>query len=209
MENCAGAWAIALGLWLGLGFSVGWYYTVTYYGRTGLPIPTPEVCASLILYYFSVLNVDTEIQAIHWMIVFPATGALWACLLAWLAPRSGAPRPNVAHLALRLSVASLPLILPGPWMAWIAGTTEAGFDWSRMLEVALRRGWVTPWSGLNTLYVICGLAVLALQVTVYRTVFATKGRLAVLHVTTAGIALILAAAVLGSIIAWPLRWALE
>lgn len=198
-------WCLAILLWLGLGFSVGWYYTVTYYGRTGLPIPTPEVCAALVVYYFSVLNVDTEIQALHWMLAFPVSGALWTLSLVVSARRFGASGGSSGRCALYLAMANAPLVLPGPWMAWVAGATDAGYDWSRMMDVALRRGWVSPWDGLNALYLTLGVGVLMLQGWAYCRAFELRGRQALTHALASGVVLVVSAAVLGALGAWPLR----
>lgn len=76
-------------LWLLLGFSLGWYYTFTYYWRSGWPMPTVECCGTLIMYYFSVVTAATPVQAVHWMAVFPPAGVIWAALLTLTAPRFG------------------------------------------------------------------------------------------------------------------------
>lgn len=65
---------VALLCWLALAVSLGWYYTVTYFGAVGWPMPSVETLGVLFLYYFSVLNVATEIQAVHWLLVFPLRG---------------------------------------------------------------------------------------------------------------------------------------
>jgi hypothetical protein len=199
----------ALAAWLGLGFSLGWYYTITYYGRTGIPVPTPESCAALILYYFSVINVATEIQAIHWMVVFPVAGALWTVSLVLLAPRFGAERPEYWPTLRRVALCSLPLVVPGPWLMHIAGMTEAGFSWERMLAVALRRGGVNPWPGLNALYVGLGLVVVILEVLAYRRAFPLRGLGAWRHVAASGCVLILLGALVGAVVGMPLRVVLE
>jgi hypothetical protein len=200
---------VAVAVWLGLGLSLGWYYTITYYGRTGIPVPTPESCAALILYYFSVLNVATEVQAVHWMLVFPAAGALWTAALVVLAPRFGAPRPAWWPALRRLALCSLPLVIPGPWLMYVAGTTDAGFEWSRMIAVALRRGGVSPWPGLNALYVGLGIIVVALEIFAYRRTFSLRGLQAWRHAAAAGILLILLAGVTGAVLGIPLRAVFE
>ena len=131
-------------LWLALGFSLGWYYTFTYYGRSGWPMPIPEGCAALILYYFSVLNVSTEIQAVHWIIVFPVAGWLWVSSLDLVDRFFRGEQTPKGHLSLAFALTSLPLSLPGPLISWWAGQTDGGFSGERMVEVALRRGWVHP-----------------------------------------------------------------
>jgi hypothetical protein len=209
MTSAVRDWTLAVALWLGLAVSAGWYYTVTYYGRTGLPVPTPEVMASFILYYFSVLNVETELQAVHWMAVFPLAGILWTLCLWVLAPRFNFARPPAGRLALWLALCSIPLVAPAPGMTLVAARTEDGFDAARMLAVALRRGGVAPWPGLNALYLGLGAASLVLEGAVLRRLFSWRGRRGALHGLTAAIALVVAAATAGALAAMPLRAWLE
>ncbi len=196
-------------IWLGVGVSLGWYYTFTYYGKTGLPMPSPEPCAVLLLYYFSVLNVSTGIQAVHWLVVFPLAGGLWAASLILVAGRMKLPRPSFVDLYGRFSLAALPLALPMPAMAWLAGQRDGGFVWQRMLDVALRHGGTGPWWWLTPLYFSLGLIALALQLILYRRSFPMPPRKAVLHYPLGGIVLILASCVFGMIAALPLRYGLE
>ena len=202
--------AIATLIWTGVGLSLGWYYTFTYYGRTGVPMPTIEPCAALILYYFSVLNVRTEIQAIHWMIVFPAAGALWAAALRVTARylRIEAPPFHVVFFA--LSCAALPLVLPAPWMTWIAGYEESdGFRLSRMLLVALRRDGQAPWPSLTPLYLALGIAALAIQLWLYSRLFRLPLRRALVHYLISAVVLSATAAIVGATAAIPMRLLLE
>lgn len=201
--------AAAGAIWLGVAFSLGWYYTFTYYGHAGWPMPMIEPCAALVLYYFSVLNVDTEIQAVHWMLVFPAAGFLWAWALRFTAPRFGAERPPYARLALLLALGAVPMALPGPWMMWVAGQTDAGFDVNRMIAVALRRGHVLPWPGLSPMYFALGLLGLAIEVAAYARLFGRPLARAIAHYAASAVLLTVSACVLAAVAAWPLRWALE
>ena len=113
----------ASALYLGLGFSLGMYYTIAYYGRAGWPMPLPEGISALILYYFSVLNEPTVVQAIHWMVLFPVAGALWALLLVITAPFFGVRRPLFSLTFVRFGLTALPLTLAGPCMAFVAGSS--------------------------------------------------------------------------------------
>ena len=124
-------------LYSALGFSLGWYYTFTYYGRTGIPMPQPESCAAIVLYYFSVLNVDTEIQAVHWMVVFPLAGLIWSVALTRLAPYFGTQAPTNARVFAVTAMACIPLVAPGPFLAVLAGWQDDGFTFDRMIAVAL------------------------------------------------------------------------
>lgn len=200
---------LGVAVWLGVGFSMGWYYTFTYYGRAGWPMPVPEVCASLILYYFSVLNVDTEIQAVHWMLVFPAAAGLWVASLRVLAGKMGAKLPPFAGTYLMFSLAALPMALPGPWTAWIAAATPDGPTWARMMAVALRRGSVSSWQWLSPMYFGLGLASFGLQVLAYRRLFPGRAARPWVHYPLSGILLVLASAVTGAVAALPLRALLE
>lgn len=202
-------WLLSVMLYLALGFSLGWYYTFTYYGRTGIPMPHPESCAAIVLYYFSVLNVDTEIQAIHWMVVFPITGLLWAGALTRLAPRFGMSTPSLVNVYLLTAIACIPLAAPGPVMAILAGWQDDGFTFDRMLKVALRRGNRSPDPWLTPLYLVLGVTALGLQWRLLRACFRQSLGSAIRHYLVSAIALIVAAAVLGASLSIPLRLALE
>ncbi|MCC6694399.1 MAG: hypothetical protein IT365_02105 [Candidatus Hydrogenedentes bacterium] len=196
---------VGTAIWLGIGFSLGWYYTFTYYGRAGWPMPLPETCAALVLYYFSVLNVDTEWQALHWMLVFPAAAALWVECLRRCARWMGLAQPPFATVFVLFGLAALPLALPGPWMAWIAGLMDGGFHADRMLAVALRRGFVTPWTWLSPMYAGLGTIGLVLHIRVYSRIFRIPRAKAFMHFPVSMIVLVIVAAVLASVAALPLR----
>jgi len=200
---------VALLLWLGLGFSLGWYYTFTYYGHAGWPMPMVEVCASIILYYFSVLNVDTEIQAIHWMLVFPAAGALWATEVWHLARHFNRKRPSISQWFLQLSFSAVPIAIAGLAMAVFAGKTDSGFSAQRMMDVALRRGFVDPPDWLSLLYLVLAGLGLAWQVYVYRRNFPGSMFSGLMHTLVAALLTILAACIIGGIISIPMRLILE
>ena len=208
-QTCLVPSAPAVALWLAVGFSLGWYYTFTYYGVQGWPMPSIEPCAALILYYFSVLNVDTELQAIHWMLVFPAAGALWVAALSWVARRLGMAPPAFGRTYLRFAWAALPLALPGPIMAYLAGQMDGRFVWQRMINVALRRGNVSPWPWLTPLYVGLGLLALSLSLYVYRVSFRTPAGKAWVHYPVSAILLTLLSCLTGAAIGLPLRLLLE
>lgn len=196
-------------IWFAVAFSLGWYYTFTYYGRAGWPLPMPEPCAALVLYYFSVLNVDTEFQAIHWLAVFPLAGMLWSFSLCLTGRRLKLPSPDWMIVFRDLSFSAIPLALPGPWMAWVAGVRDGEFTWQRMVAVALRRGHVEPWYWLSPMYLVLGLAGLAIQIVMYRRLFAGTSRQHWIHYPVAAIVLIVASSVFAALVAIPLRLWLE
>ncbi len=202
-------WLGAVALWLGLGLSLGYYYTITYYGRTGLPMPLLEVCGALVLYYFSVLNAADWIQAIHWMLVFPLAGWAWVESLRRCAVWLGDTPPPTEKIAWILGLTTLPLIVTAPWLAIVCGQTPSGFQWSHMIAVALRHEWVDPWRSLNPTFLGLGFACLILQVMVYPRLFTFRGLRAVRHVGLSMIAATLANVIIGAGIALPLRWILE
>jgi hypothetical protein len=196
-------------LWLGVGLSLGWYYAFTYYGRSGWPMPAPEPCAALILYYYSVLNVSTVIQAVHWLVVFPVAGLLWVSTLTITAPYFGGKRTEYAWTVLRFSVTSVPLILPAPVMAYLAGRTVYGFSWQHMLDVALRRAGATPGSWVTPLYVGLAIAALIWQIFVHAKIFDLYGKKAMQHYVVSAIFLVIFSCGAATLASWPLRWALE
>lgn len=200
----------AAAIWLAVGLSLGWYYTFTYYGRTGVPMPTIESCAALVLYYFSVLNVRTEIQAVHWMVVFPIAGALWAFALQLIAKYLRITTPAFTTAFLMLACASIPLALPAPFMTWIAGyESDSGFDLTRMYMVALRRDNQAPWPTLTPMYLGLGFLSLALQFYAYRRLYPIPARQAIVHYLLSAVVLSAAAAVIGATAAIPMRFLME
>lgn len=202
-------WLKATLLWLALGFSLGWYYTITYYGGEGWPLPYPEALAGILVYYFSVLNADTTVQAVHWMAVFPVVGPLWVGVLQLTAPYFGGRRCQYSYTLVRFGLSALPIALLGPWLAYVAGTTAGGFAWEQMVGVALRRQFIAPWPWLSPVYLGAGLVSLALQIRMYRLAFATEGRKAFNHFVVSAIIMTLLAAGLGALAAEPLRRWLE
>jgi len=157
-------------LYLSFGLSLGCYYTATYFGRGGWPLPSCEAVSGALLYYFSVMNTTTETQAVHWVTVFVVAGYLWIASLWVVSNRLAGTvpaRPNHVRrlgrghdrftaLGLSVAVATIPVSLPIPFMVrWMGGTRD-GFHWSRFIAVCLRHGWVNAPIWLN--YVYCALA---------------------------------------------------
>jgi hypothetical protein len=157
------------------------------------------------LYYFSVANVSTAVQAVHWLAAYPLAGCLWAAALTQTARRMRIESPPLGRVYLALSLAAIPIALPGPWMAWIAGSGPEGFEWGRMVLVALRREESAPWTWLTPLYFGLGLLSLGAQLFAYRRLYPIPFRKAVVHYLVSAIALSLAAAVIGAVAAYPLR----
>lgn len=200
--------AVAAVCWLSLAVSVGWYYTVTYFGRVGWPMPSVETVGALLLYYFSVLNVDTEIQAVHWLVVFPFSGFVWAAILTY-SFRNSANTPSMPALAARLGLASVPLSLPMPYMMFAAGQTANGWQLQRMLDVALRRGNIPVWPWLSPMYFALGVASFALHIWIIRRSFSQPILAQIRHVLISSVAFVLAVALMGTLVSFPLRAWLE
>lgn len=200
---------IALLCWLLLASSMGWYYTVTYFGKVGWPMPSVETVGALLLYYFSVLNVDTEIQAVHWLLVFPLAGFLWTCVL--LVSRRGVePRPSLSRLALLFALASLPLSIPMPYLVWLAGFNfDGSWSFERMLAVALRRGGLEPWWWLSPLYLSFGAVAFGLHLYVYTLAFPLPAGRAARHFLISGVVFVVIVAMAGAFLSFPLRPWLE
>ena len=208
-RSAFGDWALAIALWLLLAFSLGWYYTFTFYGKWGWPMPSVEGCGGLILYYFSVLNVRTEIQAVHWMLVFPVAGVMWVALLTLTAPAFQARTELLPWPLLLFALPTLPLSLPAPVLVYLAGRTRDGWDWRHMIDVALRRGHVTPDDWLTPLYLGLGLVALAWHIQVYRHVFEITGKAAWKHFSLTAAVYVLVMAGLGGVVSVPLLYWIE
>jgi hypothetical protein len=201
--------AVPVLLWLAAGFSLGWYYTFTYYGRQGWPMPLLETSGALIAYYFSVLNVDTRWQAIHWMAIFPITAIIWVAVLRWSARLVDAAKPSWRRLLMATAAAALPLALPGPWLAWLAGTKYGAFEWETMIKIALRRDGYSPWNWLSPMYFSLGLAGLALELTIFTRGRGATARQLAIHYLVSAIIYTVACCAAAAVLAWPLRNWLE
>ncbi|GMW00876.1 MAG: hypothetical protein AMXMBFR84_20130 [Candidatus Hydrogenedentota bacterium] len=202
-------WISGLTIYGALAVSLGWYYTFTYYGKTGIPMPHPESCASILLYYFSVLNVETEIQALHWIVVFPVSGGIWAWALRLVARRQGIAGPAMPLVYFCMACACIPMILPTPFMAFLAGLDGGSFSADRMLRVALRRGNRAPDAWLTPLYLSLGAVSFAVQCMFMRRMYPQRFWSAVRHYFVAAIVLLVACMAIGLAASYPLRYWLE
>jgi hypothetical protein len=126
-------------LYLAVGMSLGCYYTATYFGRSGWPLPSCEAVSGVLLYYLSVVDTSTEIQAFHWMAVFVAAGHLWIGSLWCVSNQLTRTSDRFRNLGLSVALGTIPLSLPIPFMVCWMGDTADGFSWSRFIAVCLRR----------------------------------------------------------------------
>lgn len=197
----------ATAIWLGLGLSLGWYYTFTWYGRTGWPMPLFEACAALVFYYFSVYeSVSTKVQAVHWMIAFPAMGFLWSAILCATAPYFRGSRPAFGRAALGIASSVIPFVLAAPWLTLVGARTPNGLDWQHMLDVALRHRTIPAWPSLTPTFLVLGFLALACQLWVHRSLFSVTGARAWMHYTLSAIALIALACIAGVLLHVPLEF---
>lgn len=90
-------------------------------------------------------------------------------------------------------------------MAYIGGATPMGFDWQRMLDVALRRGNVPPWEWLSPLYLALGFICLGLQLWLHRHMFAEASWRAWIHFLGSATIYVVVACVLGFVMQFPIR----
>ncbi len=196
-------------VWEAVGVSLGWYYTLTYFGGQGWPLPTPEDLGACLMYYFSVLNVRTEIQAIHWIVVFPVAGLLWSGVLTWTAPFAGGRRGDAPRVCLGIALAALPLAAPLPFLTWFAGQVDGRFEFARMMAVALRRGWRMPPDWLSPVVLMLALVGLGVQWWVYRRMLAVPPRRALAHYAGAAAVYFVAVTASAVLVAVPLRACFE
>lgn len=196
-------------LYLALGFSLGCYYTATYFGGSGWPLPSCEAVSGVLLYYFSVINTSTEMQAFHWMAVFVAAGYLWIASLWHVSNRLTGSHDRFIKLGLPLALATIPMSLPIPFMVIWMGGTSVGFVWSHFVSVCLRRAWVNPPIWLN--YVYSGLAIVALtmQIAIIRRKWGGNWKRFLATLALAFGLLLVAAIGTGTLLSYPLSALLE
>lgn len=209
-------------LYLLFGLSLGCYYTATYFGGTGLPVPPCEAISGILFYYFSVVNASTEIQAVHWMITFVLAGYIWIAAL-WctfrVSARTGHAAPTYdeapgapnrfAALGLSVASATIPLSLPLPFMIRWMGTAGDGFSWSRFIAVCLRHAWVNPPMWLNYVYLGLGSVALVVQVVLVRRLWRVSWKRFLVTFAIAFCMALVVSIASGAILSLPLRAALE
>lgn len=167
-------WLLALTADLGLGLSLGLYYTITYYGRALLPLPGFVALGAPFMYYVAVdEQCNTVIQAWLWMAIFPLTGLLWRTGLAWVPRVWGKanlevrPTRSETDLEVRPTRCYWPLLVPIPLLMWLVGRPGGQWAWSDFIAVCLRRQnvdsptWLTP--------LMMALAVLAFALELHQT----------------------------------------
>ncbi|MBI2425153.1 MAG: hypothetical protein HYV27_20170 [Candidatus Hydrogenedentes bacterium] len=199
----------AIVLWLVLAFSVGWYYAVTYFAGGAWPLPLPEALAGFTAYYFSQASTHAPLQVLHWLILFPLAGVAWVYLLSVTAPYFGGRCESFTWALWRFSLASLPLSLPGPYLAWAAGARHGHWGFQSMMQVAFRQDGHPPLAWITPLYVVLALIALALQVHAHRRVFHLRGQAVWHHLLLSGAIYLFAVAGFANFAAYPIRYFLE
>lgn len=154
---------------LALGLSLGLYYTITYYGRSLLPLPGAVALGAPLMYYMAVDGeYSTVIQAWLWMICFPLAGVLWR-LAVVIVPRFASAECRTARLsfrpvAARLGLACWPLLLPLPALAVYVGRPEGAWRWADFVAVCLRHRNVDVPSYLPAVMMALAVAACVLEV---------------------------------------------
>jgi hypothetical protein len=213
--------ALIVLIYLSFGLSLGCYYTATYFGATGWPLPSCEAIGGVLLYYFSVVNAPTELQAVHWMAVFAAAGYLWIAGLWYVSARLTAAAPlaaqpdgatahdGFARIAPAVAVSTLPLSVPIPFMVWWMGGTDGGFSWSRFVAVCLRHAWVSPPIWLNHVYFVLAAITLATQFTILRRQLRMNWKRLCVTFAVAFVMLLVISIASGTLLSYPLRLLFE
>ncbi len=209
--------AVIVLIYLLFGLSLGCYYTATYFGATGWPLPSCEAIAGVLLYYFSVMNTSTELQAVHWMVVFVAAGYLWIASLWHVSDRltgaatlaagsdGAAAQERFARLGRSVAVSTLALSVPIPFMVWWIGGTDSGFSWSRFVAVCLRHGWVTPPIWLNHVYFVLATVTFVTQMVVIRRQWRMNWKRFCVTLGVAFVMLLVISIASGTLLSYPLR----
>lgn len=121
---------IALGT-IVVSVSVALFYNITFFGQAVLPLPSPLVTGGCLLYYLAGFNQTAPLlQVLLWIASFLVTAGLWlAALHKFLGARQLA----------RLSLASLSLVLPLPWLVWVHAATAEGPRLEALVQAILVR----------------------------------------------------------------------
>lgn len=194
----------AVVFWIAAGLSVGWYYTVAYYGAGSWPIPHPEFTLCLLIFYYFPYEASIQTESILWIVATVASGLLWAALLTITAPFFDGRRAQLSYAVFRFSLASLPFALVGPWLVYASGITADGLDWSRVWSIAQRQIPIENWPWLNPLYFGVAVAALVVHLYVYRLVLDVRGKKAWLHYCVCSILAGLAGTGMGILAAYPI-----
>jgi hypothetical protein len=148
---------------LGVGVSVGLYYTELYYGRHGALLPTPVCISAPLIYYVArPSSLTAEAQAALWMALFPVCALTWVCLLLLATGRTRTVA-SVARLLWGLALASLPIVGALPWMVWVCGAAPDGWSWRRLVDVSLRRAFVESSPAMTLVFVACAALAMLLE----------------------------------------------
>ncbi len=195
--------AIALAVWMGQGFALGWYHYLTRFGRSEWPLPTPEAAASLLAIRF---NGPFPVDIDHWtlLLLVPAVGILWVSLLFVTAAFFGGSRCSYTETLKFFALCSAHLAIAGILLAAAAWYWNWGFWWSRTawVEGPFRTllplpGRETPWPWLGAVFMVAGGVTLGAQCAVYVKCFAVPGKRIAPHVLIAAALLAAVAAAWG------------
>lgn len=120
-----------------LGFSLGLYYNLTFFGAAALPMAEPVSLLAPLLYYLAgSVHLAPGPQALAWIGSFLLAGWFWLAALELLTRRP-AVRGTLLSPAL--------LLIPIPWLLYLHGAGPAGFSWQTCQQAILvRKFGLTP-----------------------------------------------------------------
>lgn len=197
-------WATAIILWLALAFSLGWYHHATPPGGKGYPTPTPESAAAVVAYLFVGRSFERTMAHLAWMAAVPIAGLLWLAVQYLTAGYFGATWDKFREALVRYAWASLPLIVPGPVLTFMAWKHRIGYWWWE--APSWKSATATPWpSWLGWTYLGLGALVLTIQYLVHRKTFRLAGKKAMAHFLVSLALLIVIAAGAGGLLNLLLR----
>ena len=202
--------ALAVLLWTALAFGLMWHRLAMLDRASGpFPMPVPESLAAFGFHYFSAVPLTGRAALIRWELAVPLAGLLWTAALTLTAPFFNGRRAVFGYTCLRMGLAALPTAAIGPWMAYVAGTTSAGFVWGRMTDVLLGVAPMPAFAWLHPLYAALSALTIAIQVRICMVAFDLKGlNLARHYLVSAALAGLVACGA-GALAAAPLRGWLE
>ncbi|MFO7975612.1 MAG: hypothetical protein R6V12_13360 [Candidatus Hydrogenedentota bacterium] len=194
--------AIALGVWVGLGFAVGAYHYLTRFGRSEWPLPTPEAAASLLAMRF---NGPLPVGLDDWtlLLLVPAAGVLWVSLLFLTSSFFGGFKSSYTETLKRFALCSAHLAIGGILLTVAAWYWKWGFWWSKAawvegpFRILYLPGREPPWSWLGAAFMVAGGVTLGAQCAIYTKCFQVPGKHIVPHVLTAAALLAAVAAAWG------------
>ncbi|MCP4640357.1 MAG: hypothetical protein GY851_07995 [bacterium] len=187
---------IALALWIGIGFSAGWFLYLTDHGRAGWPLPTPEAAGGFLIYKYSTTTFQRAARDLHWMLSVTGGGLLWPWLLHLTAPFYGGGGRRLHEVMVRFALTGIPIVVLGLLAAVAAWQNGWGYWWSASDWFTSWMSLSRPWDWIQPVYLTTAVGVVIIQLVVYWKSFSVRGVNAVWHILVSGA--LLAAVSVGS-----------